>query len=129
MKRMTLAIVVLALITGGAHFVMADPDPDPTMGALPANSMSVAELEKAADKARSEKDYVTAIDFLRAAIKKDRNNAVLYNKLGISELHRRMASLMHICCARALKAKLDDDVPATDADRRDAWAWRDVIVF
>jgi hypothetical protein len=33
-------------------------------------------------------------------------HAVMAGMLGISELHRRNASLVHICCASALKAKL-----------------------
>jgi len=50
------------------------------------SGMSVAELEKAADEARSRKDYDTAIVYLRAAVRKDRNNATLYNKIGLAEL-------------------------------------------
>jgi tetratricopeptide (TPR) repeat protein len=48
--------------------------------------MSVAELEKAADQARSRKDYETAVVYLRAALRKDHNNATLYNKIGLAEL-------------------------------------------
>lgn len=59
--------------------------------AMPQNqanvsSMSVVELEKAADEARNRKDYVTAIVYLRAAARRDRNNATLYNKIGLTEL-------------------------------------------
>ncbi len=35
--------------------------------------------------------------------------AVIAGMLGISELHRRNASPVHICCASALKAKLEVD--------------------
>ena len=49
-----------------------------------------------------------------------RMQEVIREMLGISELHRRMASLMHICCARALKAKLDDDVTIDSASARPA---------
>src|SRR6266404_1226106 len=38
--------------------------------------------------------------------------AVIFGMLGISELHRRNASPVHICCASALKAKLDVDETA-----------------
>ena len=43
-------------------------------------------------------------------------HAVIAGMLGISELHSRNASLVHICCASALKAKLDvDDSAETEA--------------
>lgn len=50
------------------------------------NSMTTAELEKAGDEARAQKDYALAINYLRTAVRKDRKNSSLYNKLGIAEL-------------------------------------------
>lgn len=47
---------------------------------------SAADLEKHADLLRAEKSYFDAYDYYRAAIAKNPNNAVLYNKLGINEL-------------------------------------------
>ena len=35
--------------------------------------------------------------------------AVIFGMFGISSLHRRNASPVHICCASALKAKLEVD--------------------
>ena len=46
----------------------------------------VAELEKAADLARARKDYEQAILYFQAALRKDRKNSVLYNKLGLAQL-------------------------------------------
>ena len=44
--------------------------------------------------------------------------AVIFGMLGISELHRRNASLVHICWASALKAKLcRDDSADSEAAR------------
>jgi len=51
----------------------------------PANA-TAEELENRAEQLRSEKAYADAIDYYRAAIKKDHRNAGLYNKLGIVEL-------------------------------------------
>ena len=49
-------------------------------------AMSVSELEKAGDVARAEKDYDRAITYFQTALRKDKKNAVLYNKLGLSYL-------------------------------------------
>ncbi len=59
---------------------------DPQQGAVIMSSMTVADLEARGDSARIRKEFRAAIDYYRAALKKDRNNAVLYNKVGISEL-------------------------------------------
>jgi len=49
-------------------------------------SMTVAELEKAGDDARAQKDYEHAIQYFQEALRKDKKNAGLYNKLGMAEL-------------------------------------------
>jgi hypothetical protein len=62
--------------------------------------------------------------------------AVIFETLGISELHSRIASPVHICCASALKAKLevDDnaDIEAAKAStkpaRRSVLA-KDAVIF
>jgi tetratricopeptide (TPR) repeat protein len=83
MRRFTMTIAILALLAGLPTYSVAAPDPDQgkTMSA-----MTVAELEKAGDQARAEKDYQQAMEYFRAAIRKDPKNAVLYNKLGMAEL-------------------------------------------
>src|SRR5690348_14200595 len=48
--------------------------------------MSASDLENRADQLRAAKEYVDAYDFYRAALAKNPNSAVLYNKLGINEL-------------------------------------------
>ncbi len=50
------------------------------------NSMSAAELEKAGDEARAQKDYVEAIRYFEAAARKTPKSSVLYNKLGLAAL-------------------------------------------
>ncbi len=52
----------------------------------PAADASVAELEERGDTLRAEKSYLDALDYYRAAIAKEPNNAKLYNKIGINEL-------------------------------------------
>ena len=46
----------------------------------------VAELEKAGDACRAQKDYAQAIQYFREALRKDSKNAVLYNKRSMAEL-------------------------------------------
>src|ERR1700744_801420 len=55
--------------------------------------------------------------------------AVIFGILGISELQRRNASPVHICCASALKAKLavDDSVDTETAKASTKPAWRNVL--
>ncbi|HUM03943.1 MAG TPA: tetratricopeptide repeat protein [Terriglobales bacterium] len=85
MKTLTMSIAVLALLAGFRTYSLAEPDPD--QGKTMA-TMSVGELEIAADEARAQKDYSLAIDYFRAALRKEPKNAVLYNKLGMAELKK-----------------------------------------
>src|SRR6202035_5573538 len=57
--------------------------------------------------------------------------AVMAGMFGISELHRRNASPVHICCASALKAKLelDDSAEIETAKATTKPAWRIVLVI
>ena len=52
----------------------------------PSATATVDELESRGDELRLEKDYLDALDYYRAALAKDRNNARIYNKAGIAEL-------------------------------------------
>jgi len=84
MRNITLKLTLLVLLLTSVQYSAAASWPEQgKMGLLTA-----AELEKAGDQARSVKDYNLAIDYFEAAIRKDRKNAVLYNKLGLSELRK-----------------------------------------
>jgi len=52
----------------------------------PSATASIEELERRGDELRQEKDYLDALDYYRAALAKDRNDARIYNKAGIAEL-------------------------------------------
>jgi hypothetical protein len=56
--------------------------------------------------------------------------AVIAGMFGMSELHRRNASPVHICCASALKAKLalDDNADTEKAMADIKLAWRNLRV-
>ncbi len=86
MRKLTLALLVAALVALVPCGALAADPQQPQAGAVITSAMTVAELEAKGDSARLQKDYRTAIDYYRAALKKDRNNAVLYNKTGIAEL-------------------------------------------
>jgi Tfp pilus assembly protein PilF len=76
--------IILTVVLGLAQYGFGASYPDqPTQD---MKSMSVAELEKAADAYRAQKDYQHAIEYFREALRKDKNNAVLYNKIGMAEL-------------------------------------------
>ena len=49
-------------------------------------SMSVADLERAGDNCRAQKDYLQAIHYFNEALRKDGKNAKVYNKRGLAEL-------------------------------------------
>ncbi|MGB9234023.1 MAG: tetratricopeptide repeat protein, partial [Terriglobales bacterium] len=55
----------------------------------PAASATAKELENVGDALQSDKDYLDAIDYYQAALAKDPHNAVLMNKIGISQLQMR----------------------------------------
>jgi tetratricopeptide (TPR) repeat protein len=101
MRRITLKFMMLALVLPLCRYAVADSGPE--QGSVNMNAMSVAELEKAGDLARARKDYDLAIQYLEAALRKDRKNAVLYNKLGMSELKKDNLSAARLNFEKAAK--------------------------
>jgi tetratricopeptide (TPR) repeat protein len=85
---------VLALVIPFTSTVQAQSSPElvqispPTMRrtAPPSATATAEELENRGDELRVEKDYLDALDYYRAALAKNRNNARAYNKAGIAEL-------------------------------------------
>jgi len=84
MRNTTLRFMLLAVLLTSVRYGAAASWPEQAK----VDAMTAAELEKAGDQARSVKDYNLAIDYFQAALRKDRNNAVLYNKMGLSELRK-----------------------------------------
>jgi len=61
--------------------------PPPLHRAEPPSAGATAEeLEKKADQLRADKAYLDALDYYRAAIAKKPDSALLFNKMGITEL-------------------------------------------
>lgn len=80
-------IALLAIVATLSRQAVASPDPD--RATIKPEEMSVTELERAADEARAQKNYDLALVYLRVALRKDRNNATLYNKIGLAELKKQ----------------------------------------
>ena len=84
MRKITFSILfAVMLVTLASAIAMDIPQQQPS---AEMKAMTVAELEKAGDAARGQKNYSLAIDYFQAALKKDRQNANLYNKLGLAQL-------------------------------------------
>ena len=101
MRNITLKLVLLAMLIPLFRYARAESVPDQDVPNI--NSMTVAELEKAGDTARARKDYDIAILYFQAALRKDRKNAVLYNKLGLAELKKDDLSAARMDFERANK--------------------------
>ena len=76
-------LIVTATLGGGVRVVNAEVVSNDKTS---LDSMTVAQLETAGDLARANKDYAKAIKYFEAALRKAPKRAVLYNKLGLTEL-------------------------------------------
>jgi tetratricopeptide (TPR) repeat protein len=85
MRNMMLISLIVALVAillpCGA---IASPFHHEQAAAL--SNMTVAELEAKGDELRGQKEYKDAIEHYQNALRKDRNNALLYNKIGLAQL-------------------------------------------
>ena len=70
----------------------------------PPSDGAPTSLEERGDVLRSEKSYLDALDYYRAALAKNPNNAALYNKIGINELQMGRFNDARKDFERAIKA-------------------------
>ena len=77
------ALLLVAVIAASVSCVASDASQQSAAG---TQSMTAAQLEKAGDNARALKNYDEAIECFKEALRQDRKNAKLYNKLGLAEL-------------------------------------------
>jgi len=101
MRNITLKIMLLAMLMTLCRYSGATTAPE--QGSVKTEAMTVPELEKAGDAARAQKDYDLAIQYFQAALRKDRKNAVLYNKLGLAELKKDDLSAARIDFEKATR--------------------------
>lgn len=100
MKRLLLTLIATGLLTVAVLPGWGEPDPSPSG----PDKLAVAkDAELKGDLARIHGSYAAAASFYTSALRVDRQNAVLYNKLGIAELqlHERGAARKHF--VQALK--------------------------
>jgi tetratricopeptide (TPR) repeat protein len=89
------AVLLLSLISFTSPAVAQSPDqlqvgPPPMHRAQPPSpGASAEELEKQGDDLRSEKNYLDAMDYYDAVIRKSGATAILLNKIGICQLQMR----------------------------------------
>lgn len=109
MRNITLKFMLLAVLLTLTRYSAAASWPEQ---GVKLDTMTVAELEKAGDQARATKDYNLAIDYFEAALRKDRKNAVLYNKLGLTELRKddMVSARLHFEKAAKLNPKYAEAV-------------------
>jgi len=84
MRTLSWSVMIAAVLIALAGRGFGSTETEPQAPNLKA--MSVADLEKAGDSARAQKDYERAIQYYQEALRKDKKNATLYNKLGMAEL-------------------------------------------
>ena len=84
MQGLMWRLMVVAVVVGLSQCGFAAGEPEQATRDM--KSMTVAELEKAGDACRAQKDYAQAIQYFREALRKDPKNEVLYNKRGMAEL-------------------------------------------
>ncbi len=84
MKHATSKLMLAAALLVLCRYSAAAPVPQQEHPDL--SNMTVSDLEKTGDQARGQKNYYLAIECFKIGIGKDRKNAVLYNKLGLSQL-------------------------------------------
>lgn len=97
--------IVLLAVSAAAQMaptMQTEVGPSPSL-----QSMSVAELESRGDVLRARFNYAEALACYRTALRKDKKNAVLYNKAGIAELQLKQMKAAQKDFERALKHRRD----------------------
>lgn len=102
MRNITAKFMLVTLLMSLTTLRAAADNPDGQVG-VKLSAMSVAELERAGDEARAQKDYYRAIECFQAAVRKDRKNAALYNKIGMSELKNNDLKAARVYFEKATK--------------------------
>lgn len=101
MRNIPLRIGLVMMLIMLSRYSSATPVPQQEK--VNMDAMTVAQLEKAGDQARGQKDYTEAIRYFQAAVRKDRKNSVLYNKLGLAELKNNNPEAARLDFQRAAK--------------------------
>ena len=105
MRRFAGKTILAVFILGSASYAFAVDDLDPA----PRNikSMTVDELVKAGDERRGLRDYPEAVRYFREALRRDKKNASIYNKLGLAQMSDGDTDAARYSFERAVKFKPD----------------------
>jgi tetratricopeptide (TPR) repeat protein len=109
--------LILTFLIATSSLVSAQTTPCNPATATTMQSMNAADLEKAGDNCRTQKDYAQAIKYFTEALRTDKKNAKLYNKRGLAELSNG-----------AYAAAKEDFTKATKYNRNYPEAWNDLGV-
>src|SRR4051794_20932526 len=85
MRRLFMMMTAAALLAGWTGYGRGGGADIPKPTGLEL-STRVADLESKGDAARSQKAYFQALGFYHSAVRLDPKNAVLYNKMGLTEV-------------------------------------------
>jgi tetratricopeptide (TPR) repeat protein len=103
MRTITARFVLVATLMTLSQYSVSSPVPQQDENKVNMQTMSVADLEKAADLARVHKDYPQAVEYFQAALRKDRKNSVLYNKMGLAQLKNNDLAAARVSFENAVK--------------------------
>ena len=103
MRNITVRVVLAAMVMVLSQYSVGAPVPQQNQDKVSLQSMTVAELETAADQARASKNYDQAILYFQAALRKNNKNSVLYNKLGLAQLKNNDLRAARLSFERAAK--------------------------
>jgi tetratricopeptide (TPR) repeat protein len=103
MRNITARFVLVVTLMALSQYSAGSPVPQQDQDKINMQSMSVADLEKAADLARARKDYPLAVQYFQTALRKDRKNSVLYNKMGLAQLKNNDLSAARVSFENAVK--------------------------
>ena len=105
MRRFVGKTILAVFILGPAPyaFTVAELDPAPKN----IKSMTVDELVKAGDERRGLRDYPEAVRYFREALRWDKKNASIYNKLGLAQMSDGDTDAARHSFERAVKFKPD----------------------
>lgn len=101
MNNLITKLLIVAMALGIGQYALGTTPVEPSK--VSVESMTVPQLEKAGDTARTNKDYLQAIEYFEAAIRKDSKNAVLYNKLGLAQLKAQSFAEARVSFQKATK--------------------------
>ena len=120
LRLLAAAILLLASVAALAQGPAAQTEPQSQEGSVmtpqpfqhveaPDPSWPAEKLEIRADELRGQKLYADAIDYYNAALKKQPDRAVLWNKLGVAEINLRRYEEARKDLEHAMK--IDKDMP------------------